>query len=201
MRLARGAVLALGFGVLGVLGATELVLRRGSGPVAVPVAVQPLPVSRRVSRLRVLLGAAGVLIAGYGAVVALRIIPPADYLGIVIWLAAAVVLHDAVLVPAVSVLRAAAERAGRRLPRTAVNLVEAGFLTGGTLTLIAVPEIWSKHLGAANPTVLPGDYGLALALTWVVIAVLTVGGVALVAGLARRHASASPLASGTPSRF
>ena len=194
MKLFRGAVLVLGFGVLGVLGATELALRRILGPrpstaePASPPAAIPVAVSRPVARVRFLLGVVGVAIAGYGAVVALRRVPPADYLGIVIWLAAAVILHDAVLVPAVSVLRAAAERAGRRLPGSAVSVVQVAFVVGGTLTLIAVPEIWSQHLGTLNPSVLPGHYGSALLLTWLVLLVLTMGGVALVAVLARRHA-------------
>lgn len=196
MKLLRSAVLLLGFGVLGVLGATEYALSRRGGasldrsPAAsevdwVTAAAVPPP-SRAVARVRVLLGALGVAVAAYGAYVLVGVLPPAGYLGLAIWLLAAVVLHDAVLVPAVSVLRAVAHRAGRSLPVSAIRLAEAGFFLAGSITLLVVPEIYAQHLGSSNPTVLPGSYGRALLATWVVVAVVTGLAVAAVSLQARR---------------
>lgn len=195
MRLLRGLVLLVGFGVVGVLGTAEWALRRrdrglphvadGSGLDQMRELPDP-PVTRTVARLRVALGALGVLVTVFGVYVVLRDVAPASYLGLAIWLAAAVVLHDAVLVPSLTVLRAAARRAGRRAPAAAVGLAEAGFLVGGAVTLLAVPEIWAKHLGTLNPTVLPGSYGQALLVTWMVVLALTVVAVAAVVLRARR---------------
>lgn len=198
MRLWRGMVVSVGLGVLALCGLVELVLRRRSGAPPDSSADHAAdadflagtagpPVSRALSRVRTVLGVVGVAIAGYGAYLVVRTVPWTSYLAIAIWLAAAVVLHDAVLVPAVSLLRAATFRAGRRLPAAAVALIEGAFVVGGVLSLVAVPEIWAKHLGRQNATVLPGAYGQALLMTWVVLAVLTAGSVAVLAMIARRR--------------
>lgn len=147
-------------------------------------------------RPRLMLGAVGVAVALYGLVMGLLTIPWTSYLGIVVWLAGAVVLHDALLVPALSVLQAGAHRAGRRLPGAALALVEAAFVVGGVVTLIAVPAIWAKHLGPNNPTVLPGAYGPALLVTWSVLLVLTAAGVAVLVAVARRRTTAPPEVGG-----
>lgn len=201
MRLLRGMVLAVGLGVVGVLGTAEWALRRrdrglprvadGSGLDRVRELPDP-PVTRTVARLRLALGALGVLVTVFGVHVVFRDVAPASYLGLAIWLAAAVVLHDGVLAPSLTVLRAAARRAGRHVPAAAVGLAEAGFLVGGAVTLLAVPEIWAKHLGPLNPTVLPGSYGQALLVTWVVVVAVTVVAVVAVALRARRHGEPQP---------
>lgn len=199
MRLLRAGVLVLGFGVLGVLGAVEFALSRRDGPsprssAATPedsdadwvTAASVPPPSKAVTRMRLLLGALGVLVAVYGAYVLVGVLPLVGYFGLALWLLGAIVLHDAVLVPAITVLRATAHRAGRRLPVTAIRLTEAAFVLVGTLTLLAVPEIYAQHLGSNNPTVLPGSYGRALLAVWLVVAVLTGLAVATVALRARR---------------
>lgn len=201
MRFLRGLVISVGLGVLGLLGVVELVLQRRSTSAAASVGdgndqdedadlvagTAGPPVSRAVSRARAALGVIGVAIAGYGVYLVVKTVPWASYLAIATWLVAAVILHDAVLVPAVSLLRAATLRAGRRLPAAALALIEGAFVVGGVLSLVAVPEIWAKHLGRQNPSVLPGAYGQALLVTWVVLAVLTAGSVAVLAMIARRQ--------------
>lgn len=196
MRLLRRAGLLFGFGVLGLLGATEYALSRRDGAKPGPIddsdigyvsADSVSSPSRAVARLRVVLGALGVAIAVFGGYVVLRDVATASYLGLAIWLAAAIVLHDFVLVPLLTGLRALSRRVGRRLPVAAVRLAEAGFLVGGVITLLAVPEIYAQSLGTLNPTVLPGSYGQSLLLTWVVLAVLTALAVTAVSLRARRR--------------
>ena len=204
MRLLRGAVVVFGFGVLSVLGAVEYGLsRRHSAPPQLDstdsdadwvTAASVLPSSAGAARLRVLLGAVGVLVAAYGVYVLVGVLPLASYLGLALWLVGAIVLHDAVLVPAVSVLRAAAHRAGRRLPVTAIRLVEAAFFLVGTISLLAVPEIYAQRLGSNNPTVLPSPYGLVLLTTWLAALVITAAAVAVLSLRARR---ARPVAHST----
>jgi hypothetical protein len=196
MRLLRSVVLSVGLGVLGLLGLTEWGLRRRYGVPTPPSAADgdevtggssAEPPSRAVSRTRLALGAAGVAVAVDGLVVALRTVPWTSNLGIAIWLVGAIILHDAVLVPAVTVLRAGAHRAGHRLPEAALALVSGGFVVVGVLSLFALPEIWAQHLGPLNPSVLAGAYGQALAVTWLVVAVLTAAGIAVVVVHARRQ--------------
>lgn len=201
MKLLRASVLALGFGVLGVLGAIEYTLSRRGG--ASPQASQAAsdadwvtassvpPQSTTVARSRLLLGALGMVVAAYGGYLLVGVLPLASYLGLALWLIGAIVLHDAVLVPAVSVLRAAAHRAGRRLPVTAIRLIEAAFFLVGTVTLLAVPEIYAQHLGSNNPTVLPGSYGRALLATWLLVVVVTGLAVAAVSLRARGSSGAA----------
>ena len=181
MRLLRRGVLGLGFVIVGVFGLAEWFLRRHPAPsppvdtatierlrtVAVPA------LSPALARSRLLMGAVGVAVAVWGAHVVFRDVAPASYLGLGVWLIAAVVLHDAVLVPALTGLRLAAHRAGRGTPVAAVRLAEGGFLVAGAVTLLAVPAIYAKHLGPPNPTVLPGSYAEALVWTWIVVAVVT----------------------------
>lgn len=192
MRLIRSVVISVGLGVLGLLGLAEWALRRRYGVPTAPSAADAdevtegaaKPVSSAVSKLRLLVGAAGVAVAVYGVVVVLNNVAWTSYPGIALWLAGAVILHDAVLVPAVSVLRLGAQRAGGRLPVAALALLKGGFVVGGVLSLIALPAIWAKHLGTLNPTVLPGAYGQALVVTWLAVVVVTLVGVAVVVVLA-----------------
>lgn len=196
MKVLRGAVLLVGCGVLGLLGTIEFFLRRRDGsaprsaaesdPDYVTAASAPLP-ARAVRRVRTAVGVLGIAIAVFGGYVMLRNVAPASYLGLALWLAAAVALHDFVLVPLLSGLRAAAERAGRHLPGTAIRVGETGFLVGGAITILVVPEIYAKHLGTLNPTVLPGSYGQNLLLTWGLLVGVTVCAVAAITARQRRR--------------
>ena len=85
----------------------------------------------------------------------------------------AILLNDLVVAPVVTVLRALSQRAFRRLPEAALAWLKGGFVVGGVLVLVVVPEIWAQHLGTANPTVLPGDYAGRLLVVLVVVAGLT----------------------------
>ena len=113
-------------------------------------------------------------------------------LGIAVWLACAIVAHDAILVPVLTVVGRLRDAAGRRigLQPAAVHIVDAAVAIGGVLTLAVVPELWAQHLGPANPTVLPGDYGPRLLAVWIVLAVLAAAGVVAVTLRARRRAAA-----------
>jgi hypothetical protein len=113
------------------------------------------------------------------------------------WLVVGLVVHDGLLVPAVTVatlvtgfvLRRLATRgiAGRRLrmPPGGLAWVVGGLMTGGVLTLVALAEVHARSRGVA-PTVLPGDYGVHLAWAWAVIIVIVV--VALTVQAARAKA-------------
>jgi hypothetical protein len=130
---------------------------------------------------RVTLVASGVAIAGVGIALLLGTLRFEQLVGLAIWLACSVVLHDGVLVPVVTVMAAVLKRAGRALPRPAILLIEGGFALGMLISLAVGPEIYAKALGPRNETVLPADYATRLIAVWAAILVLTAAAVTLVA--------------------
>ncbi|GAB2579637.1 hypothetical protein GCM10009593_17770 [Microlunatus antarcticus] len=166
---------------------------------ALPAADVAPPVAERapavaVRRVRLVLGALGAVVLLVGAWKVLHAVQPGSYLWLALWLGAAVVLQDGVLAPVLVLLRAITHRSLGRLPDVAVGLVKAGFVIGGLLVLVVLPEIYAQHLGTANPTVLPGDYATRLVVTLLVIMVLTAAAVVIITIRARRR-------QGLPSRI
>jgi hypothetical protein len=139
-------------------------------------------------RTRVTIGAVGVALIGVGGLFLAMDLRFGEILGVIAWLAAAVVLHDAVLVPAVTVLDVLLRRAGRRLPPSVVTVVQAGFAVGALLTAMVVPELVAQARGPRNPTVVPGDYATRLGMLWIVIVVVVALTAAVIVWRARRSA-------------
>ena len=129
-------------------------------------------VSPGMARVRVVLVVIGVLGLMLGAVVLVTKQNPMQILGVAAWLLAAIILHDAVLSPLVLGASVLARRAGRRVSRAVLMIIQGAVIVGAVLTLVVVPEIYAKTLGPA-PTVLPFDYALRLALLWIALIVLT----------------------------
>jgi hypothetical protein len=117
-----------------------------------------------VTGARLSLGAGGVLAVLYGGWLVLS--RGHDLLDLVLWLAAGVVLHDAVLAVVVLALGALVVRV---LPRAARAPAVVGFVVLGTLTLLAVPVLGRFGARADNPTLLDRSYGAG----WLVLAALT----------------------------
>ncbi|MFF3560810.1 hypothetical protein ACFYXS_12320 [Streptomyces sp. NPDC002574] len=127
--------------------------------------------------LRGALGVAGVAAMSLGAVLLLTDREVGSPVGVLTWLAAAVVLHDGVLVPLVLAI-------GALLPLRARRPLRAGLLAAGCLTAVALPVMLRQGQGA-NPSVLPLDYVGNWGLAMGVVAVATACGVAL--GRVRRR--------------
>ncbi|WP_181272852.1 hypothetical protein [Brevibacterium oceani] len=181
--------------------------------------------SRDITRTALVI--AGIGFVAYGAFLVLTTVGTASIVGLGLWLAAAVIVHDGVFVPVVTVLgrilfgpRTAPEPdsamtsesaeharghrilAARRRPpvrnalsdRTALfghralAVTRALLVAASLVSAVVVPEIWAQGRGAANPTILPGDYAGNLLVLWGVVAaasviVLTIG---LIAARRRR---------------
>ncbi|PZE66036.1 hypothetical protein [Curtobacterium sp. MCBD17_021] len=151
----------------------------------------------RVRTTQVVLVVLGVLVMAFGAWVLLTSVRPNRIGGLVVWLLAAVVLHDAVLSPFVLAVGAGLRRAGRALRVWVLVVVQAAVVLGSVLALVVVPEIVAKSEGTKNPTVLPFDYTARLlvvegVLVAVVVAALVVGAVT-----ARRRADRPVVAATT----
>ena len=136
------------------------------------------PAARGQRVARGVLVAAGVLLLALGGWVLYGTVAPTRYGGLLLWLAGAVVAHDAVLAPLVVGASLLSRRAGRRVPPAVIAIVQAGVVVGVVFTLVVVPEIVAKTLGPKNDTVLPFDYGTRLAVLWLVVALLTATAVA-----------------------
>ncbi|SDU79879.1 hypothetical protein SAMN04488544_0067 [Microlunatus sagamiharensis] len=167
-----------------------------AAPEPVPATAEAAPAtegrSSAVLVTRVVLGAVGVGVLVVGVWKVLHAVHPENYLWLLLWLAAAVVLHDGVLDPLITLVRSASHRGLRRFPDAALTVVKGGLVLGGLLVLVVVPMVYAKHLGPLNPTILPGDYGARLVASLVVIAVFTALAAALVAVRARKRSRAQP---------
>jgi hypothetical protein len=126
-----------------------------------------------VSPGRAVLGAAGVLLAAYGAWLLLSRQDLDRNLDVVLWLAGGVVVHDLVLG---SVVIAVSLLATRLLARPAAG---AGLVVLGSLTVLAVPFLggFGRENAPENPTLLDRDYTagyLVLVATVIIVVVLPV---------------------------
>lgn len=147
--------------------------------------------SQRMRLARFALIAVGILGLGLGAfvlfdTVALRRLP-----GVVLWIGAAIVLHDAVISPLVFGLGVLTRRAGHRLTGGIIVTVQAVIVVGSLMTLIVVPAIWAQGLGPKNPTILTQDYAVNLGLFWLALAVVG-GAVSVWLYLRTRRANQRP---------
>lgn len=133
----------------------------------------------RTTVVRLLLAAPGLAAAGFGIrEFVIRTHPDlTDVWDLAVWLGGAVVLHDGLLVPAVLLL-------GLLIGRSRLRpVLRGGLLTGGCLTLLALPLLLRPG-NPANPTVLPRDYWASWLVVLVVTAVVTGVVTGVVAGVA-----------------
>jgi hypothetical protein len=187
VKVLRALGLAWGLAAtLGILASRSAVTRyadrlqsENPAPAAAPPTAEAAP-GAAVRRARVVIGGIGLLLLLTGVWKVLHAVQPASYVWLVVWLGGAVVLHDGVLVPLLSLLRTGTRRGLPALPEPAIAVVKAGLVVGGLLVLVVVPEIWAQHLGPLNPTVLPGSYARRLVVTLAAVAVLTAAGAAVV---------------------
>lgn len=133
--------------------------------------------------LRIGLLAVGAALAGYGGWLLIQNVPPVDLLWLGVWLAAAIVVHDGVIAPALAVLSRRWDRGAGRRPAAVTATAQIGFAVGFVLTLYVAPELWAQARMSVNPTILTGDYALRLLLVWGAIAAV----VLVVSRLLRRR--------------
>jgi hypothetical protein len=123
---------------------------------------------------RGILIALGLALMGVAGLVLLADVPPERYLGIAVWVGAAIVVHDGVVAPITVAAGLGAARALDRVGRRGIAVAQGALFVGATLTAIALPAIIASARGNANPTVLVGSYAFSLVVVWaVLIAVAT----------------------------
>ena len=122
---------------------------------------------------RLLAGAAGAALMGVGVSLLLDV---RDLTDVVVWLGGAVVLHDALIAPAVLLAGPVLVRGALRGP------VRAALIVAGSLTVVALPVLLRPG-PRANSSVLPLDYPR----NWLV-ALAAVAAVTALSTAARRRA-------------
>ncbi|MCZ2403595.1 hypothetical protein IV498_10475 [Paenarthrobacter sp. Z7-10] len=127
-------------------------------------------------KFRILLIAVGLLPLGWGLYGIAATVPPAQILGILLWLAGAVVLHDGFLVPVLLTIGAVTVLLTRRLSRAGRYLIRLALIIGGSVLLVVLPLIHTApHTG--TPTALTMPYTLNLLVFLLVLAAATAVGV------------------------
>jgi hypothetical protein len=121
-----------------------------------------------------------------GALILVQKERPDQIIGVIVWIVAAIIVHDGILSPLLLLLDVWMRRAGRRIPYAVLAIVQGGIVVGAIMSMLVLPEIYKKSLGTKNPTVLPLDYGLNLALFWLAVAVLTAAACAVYLRRSRR---------------
>ncbi|SKB02630.1 hypothetical protein SAMN06295879_3566 [Agreia bicolorata] len=143
----------------------------------------------RMNLVRIILIAIGLAGLFLGALIMVQKERPDQIVGVIVWIGAAIIVHDGILSPLLLLLDVWMRRAGRRIPFGVLAIIQGGVVVGAIMSMLVLPEIYKKSLGTKNPTVLPLDYGLNLALFWVAVAVLTGAACALYLAGARRRAA------------
>ena len=125
-------------------------------------------------RLRLILGALGVVTGAFGALRFLQLDLP-DIVDAVLWLAGGVVLHDAVVAPLTILLTVVL---GRVVPDAWRSRVTVAAVVLLTVTAVAVPVLGRFGARADNPSLLDRDYvGGWLVLAALVLVATLVSGV------------------------
>ena len=148
-----------------------------------------------IRRWRVGLVLLGLGLMGVGGVVALTWLHATQYPRVLLWLVAALVVHDGIIAPLVFVVSLIARRLGTRIPAVTIALVEGALVIAGIVTLLFLPEVLKKAIGTNNSSVLPQNYGLNLVLFSVALALLTAGAVVFYRRLFARRQKLRPPAN------
>lgn len=118
-----------------------------------------------------LLGVAGIAIGILGLPSQLG---PTELLGLLTWLAVAVLLHDGVLVPLSQLVGAGLRRLSFGLRPVSAAVIRVALFIGAILTLLVLPLLKAQQV-AKQESVLQGDYLIALLLFWLGLAIAAAG--------------------------
>lgn len=147
-----------------------------------------------IRRWQIALVVVGVGLLVIGGLVLLEDVSPRRYIGILIWFAGAIILHDGIIAPLTFGVALLLRKAGRRLdPRRLVavlGILQGAIVVGAIMFLIVFPQIVKQQIGTPNPTVLPLDYTGNLVAFYVVLVVVTAAAVALYLAVAARRQKA-----------
>lgn len=123
-----------------------------------------------VKGVRIGLGVAGAGLIGYGLMGLPTQLGPSQLLGLLTWLAVAVLLHDGVIVPLSTLAGAGLTRLGSGLRPVSAAVLRGALMTGAIVTLITGILLKAQSV-ARNTTVLEADYAGHLLWFWTLLAI------------------------------
>jgi hypothetical protein len=123
-----------------------------------------------VTAIRIVLGVVGGLLLLYGTIRLVHGLPTRMLVVVVLWLAAAVLIHHGVLSPLVLGVGATLRR---YVPDRGRGFVQAGLIMAATVTVIAIPLIMRQLTQPPAKAMLLQDYRITLLVLLVLIAVGT----------------------------
>lgn len=129
----------------------------------------PTKATSPVKAVRTGLGVAGAGLIGYGLMGLPTQLGPSQLLGLLTWLAVAVVLHDGVIVPLSTLAGAGLTRLGSGLRPVSASVLRGALMTGAVVTLITGTLLKAQSV-SRNTTVLEADYAGHLLWFWTVLA-------------------------------
>ncbi len=160
----------------------------GTEPGRVKARLNQLQVTRT-TVVRLGLGAVGAVGIACGLLSLPTELHLAELVGLAVWLAVALLLHDGILVPMTTLTGHWLRRLTEGLSTLSQALIRGALLLGAVLTLIVAGLLMAQQ-AAGNPpvnaTVLADNYALKLGILWLALVVLTAAAVAAVEHHARR---------------
>jgi len=117
---------------------------------------------------RAALGVAGVAILAYGLLGLPTQLGPSQLIGLLTWMAVAILIHDGVIVPLSTLAGAGLTRAGAHLQPPSAAVLRGALLAGALVTLVAGILLKAQSV-AQSATVLEADYAVNLVWFWVVL--------------------------------
>jgi hypothetical protein len=126
---------------------------------------------------RIALGVAGGLLATFGVFRLITNLETSDLIALVLWLVAAVALHDGLIAP----ITVSTGVALTRVPPRARRYLQGGLIVGALITVIAIPLIARRGTQPASKAILLRDYAgnLSLLLGMTLAAALALYGLRL----------------------
>jgi hypothetical protein len=121
-------------------------------------------------KLRIVLGAAGILLGLFGVYRLLTQIPNDSLEYLSYWLIGALILHDGIVSPVVAALGAGV---GRYLPHRARRYLQGALVCGALITVIALPLIHRENSQPRAKAILLRDYAANLAILLGIVAAAT----------------------------
>jgi hypothetical protein len=113
-----------------------------------------------VRKYRIALGVSGVLLLTFGVFRLVTNLDTGDFFALVLWLAAAVALHDGLIAP----ITVGTGVALTRVPPRARRYLQGALIVGGLITVIAIPLIARRGTQPESKAILLRDYAANLSL-------------------------------------
>ncbi len=142
-----------------------------AGPGVELAPARPYEPTQRTTVWRIGLGALGLGAIAYGAVRILQSPDSSKPLDLLKWLVAALILHDGILAPIISLFGFAM---ARLIPGRARAYIQGGLIVGALVSTFALVEIYREGKSLPGQSLLEQDYGRHLLVILGIVLVLTV---------------------------